>query len=119
MPNDLKITLDKALEVEPELKQAYEQDERTPKVIDIGRKLEGLTRHASVHACGVVMAALLFGGLNAGGQYMQANADVGIDLISVIQALIIIFVAAPALIGAIYRVKTDASSTQISQGWGA
>ena len=31
---------------------------------------------------GVVLAALLFGGLNAGGQYMQANADVGIDLIS-------------------------------------
>ncbi len=68
---------------------------------------------------GVVAAALLFGGLNAGGQYMQANADVGIDLISVIQALIIIFVAAPALISAIYRVKTDASSTQISKGWGA
>jgi simple sugar transport system permease protein len=68
---------------------------------------------------GVVLAALLFGGLNAGGQYMQANADVGIDLISVIQALIIIFVAAPALISAIYRIKTDASSTQISQGWGS
>ena len=68
---------------------------------------------------GVVAAALLFGGLNAGGQYMQATADVGIDLISVIQALIIIFVAAPALISAIYRVKTDASATQISQGWGS
>jgi simple sugar transport system permease protein len=66
---------------------------------------------------GVVAAALLFGGLNAGGQNMQATANVGIDLVSVIQALIIIFVAAPALIGAIYRVKTDASSTQISQGW--
>jgi general nucleoside transport system permease protein len=68
---------------------------------------------------GVVLAALLFGGLNAGGQYMQANADVGIDLISVIQALIIIFVAAPALISAIYRVKSNASATQISQGWGS
>ncbi len=68
---------------------------------------------------GVVAAAFLFGGLNAGGQYMQANANVGIDLISVIQALIIIFVAAPALISAIYRVKADTSSTQISKGWGA
>jgi len=68
---------------------------------------------------GVVAAAFLFGGLNAGGQYMQANADVGIDLISVIQALIIIFVAAPALISAIYRIKVDTSSTQISKGWGA
>lgn len=66
---------------------------------------------------GVVGAALLFGGLNAGGQYMQANANVGIDLVAVIQALIIIFIAAPALISAIYRVKTTASSTQISRGW--
>ncbi len=56
VPNDLKMTLDKALEAEPELKDAYDQDERTRKVIDIGRKLEGLTRHASVHACGVVIA---------------------------------------------------------------
>ncbi|MBN1362570.1 MAG: DNA polymerase III subunit alpha [Sedimentisphaerales bacterium] len=56
VPNELKMTLDKALEIEPELKQAYDQDERTRKVIDIGRRLEGLTRHASVHACGVVIA---------------------------------------------------------------
>lgn len=68
---------------------------------------------------GVVAAAVLFGGLNAGGQYMQANADVGIDLIGVIQALIIIFVAAPALIAAIYRIKVTTSSTQISKGWGS
>lgn len=68
---------------------------------------------------GVVGAAVLFGGLNAGGQFMQANADVGIDLISVIQALIIIFVAAPALISAIYRIKINTQSTQISKGWGA
>jgi len=56
VPNELKMTLDKALEIEPELRKAYEQDERTRKVFDIGRKLEGLTRHASVHACGVVIA---------------------------------------------------------------
>ncbi len=56
VPNELKMTLDKALDIEPELKQAYDQDERTRKVIDIGRRLEGLTRHASVHACGVVIA---------------------------------------------------------------
>lgn len=68
---------------------------------------------------GVVAAALLFGGLRAGGQQMQVSAGVGIDLIAVIQALIIIFVAAPALISAIYRVKTNATSTQISKGWGA
>lgn len=56
VPNELKMTLDKALKVEPDLKEAYDQDARTRKVIDIGRKLEGLTRHASVHACGVVIA---------------------------------------------------------------
>lgn len=67
---------------------------------------------------GVMAAAVLFGGLNAGGQYMQANADVGVDLISVIQALIIILVAAPALISAIYRIKINTESTQISKGWG-
>ena len=66
---------------------------------------------------GVVAAALLFGGLRAGGQEMQATANVGIDLISVIQALIIIFVAAPALIAAIFRLKTPVASTQISKGW--
>jgi len=66
---------------------------------------------------GVVAAAMLFGGLRAGGQQMQATAGVGIDLIAVIQALIIIFVAAPALITAIYRLKAPAVSTQISKGW--
>ncbi len=68
---------------------------------------------------GVVAAALLFGGLRAGGQQMQVSANVGIDLIAVIQALIIIFVAAPALIAAIYRLKTPVQSTQISSGWGS
>jgi simple sugar transport system permease protein len=71
------------------------------------------------HPWGVVAAAILFGGLRAGGQQMQVSASVGIDLISVIQALIIIFVAAPALISAIYRIKAPVASTQISKGWGA
>ncbi|MHC5146157.1 MAG: DNA polymerase III subunit alpha, partial [Planctomycetota bacterium] len=56
VPAELKMTLDKALEVEPELKKAYDEDPTTQKVIDIGRKLEGLALHASVHACGVVIA---------------------------------------------------------------
>lgn len=68
---------------------------------------------------GVVFAGLLFGGLSAGGQQMQATAGVGVDLIGVIQALIIIFVAAPALIAAIFRLKTPVASTQISKGWGS
>lgn len=56
VPFSLDMTLDKALRTEPELKQAYDKDELTRKVIDIGQKLEGLARHASVHAAGVVIA---------------------------------------------------------------
>jgi len=56
VPASLDMTLDKALKTEPQLKQAYEQNEQTRKVIDICKKLEGLTRHASTHAAGVVIA---------------------------------------------------------------
>jgi DNA polymerase-3 subunit alpha len=56
VPDSLGMTLDKALNTEPKLKQAYEQSDQTRKVIDICKKLEGLTRHASVHAAGVVIA---------------------------------------------------------------
>ncbi len=56
IPNELKMTLDKALEVEPELKKACDADPMTQKVFDVGNKLEGLARHASVHACGVIIA---------------------------------------------------------------
>ena len=56
VPFSLDMTLDKALKTEPELKRAYEQSEQTKRVIDIGQKLEGLARHASVHAAGVVIA---------------------------------------------------------------
>ncbi len=56
IPESLDITLDKALNTEPKLKQAYEQNAQTRKVIDICKRLEGLTRHASVHAAGVVIA---------------------------------------------------------------
>ena len=66
---------------------------------------------------GVVAAALLFGGLKAGGQQMQVSAGVGLDLIAVIQALIIMFVAAPALITTLYRLKAPSTSTQITKGW--
>jgi len=56
VPATLGITLNDALRIEPELKKACEQDERTAKVIEIAKKLEGLTRHASVHAAGVVIS---------------------------------------------------------------
>ena len=56
IPDTLGITLDGALEQEPQLKQAYEQDPRVARLIDIARRLEGQARHASVHAAGVIVA---------------------------------------------------------------
>jgi DNA polymerase-3 subunit alpha len=56
VPEELKITIEKALNREPELKKLYDGDSTIRKVIDIARGLEGMARHASVHAAGVVIA---------------------------------------------------------------
>jgi DNA polymerase III subunit alpha len=56
IPFDLKMTLDKALEESPALKDAYQKDSRVKDLIDISRRLEGTTRHASTHAAGVVIS---------------------------------------------------------------
>ncbi len=56
VPADLGMTIDKALEAEPDLKALYTDDPLIHRVINIGKRLEGLTRHNSVHACGVVVA---------------------------------------------------------------
>jgi DNA polymerase-3 subunit alpha len=56
VPEELKMTLDKALAQEPELRRLYDEDQRIRKVIDLGRRLEGLARNASVHAAGIVIA---------------------------------------------------------------
>lgn len=69
------------------------------------------------HPGGVVMASILFGALRAGGRTMQAQGGVGIDLIVVIQALIIVFVAAPELVRAIYRVRGGKKAGQLTRGW--
>jgi DNA polymerase-3 subunit alpha len=55
IPNDLKMTLEKALRQSPELKQAYETNEVTRELMDTAFILEDLTRNASVHAAGVVI----------------------------------------------------------------
>ncbi len=55
IPFDLKMTLEKALQQSPELKQAYESEEVTRELIDTAFILEDLTRNASVHAAGVVI----------------------------------------------------------------
>lgn len=54
------------------------------------------------HPIGVLVAGLLFGALEAGGRQMQVDAGVSIDLIGIIQALIIVFIAAPLLVRAIF-----------------
>ena len=50
------MTLDNALEQSPDLKRAYQSEEETKKLIDIAKKIEGVVRHASIHAAGVVIA---------------------------------------------------------------
>jgi ABC-type uncharacterized transport system permease subunit len=54
------------------------------------------------HPIGVLLAGLLFGALEAGGRQMQVSAGVSIDLISIIQALIIVFIAAPMLVRTVF-----------------
>jgi simple sugar transport system permease protein len=54
------------------------------------------------HPIGVLFAGLLFGALEAGGRQMQVDAGVSIDLIGIIQSLIIVFIAAPLLVRAIF-----------------
>ncbi|MFH1878979.1 MAG: DNA polymerase III subunit alpha [Candidatus Omnitrophota bacterium] len=56
VPNDLGITIERALEIEPELKEKYENDPMIRQLIDTSRRLEGLNRHASTHAAGVVIS---------------------------------------------------------------
>ena len=56
IPTVLDIDLDGALKAEPDLKALYDQDETIREVIDVARGLEGMPRHASVHAAGVVVA---------------------------------------------------------------
>ncbi len=56
VPEELNITIEKALETSPDLRQAYEDDETVREVVDMALKLEGLTRQDSIHAAGVVIA---------------------------------------------------------------
>jgi simple sugar transport system permease protein len=70
---------------------------------------------------GVIFASLLFGALRAGATPMQLNTDIPIDLVVIVQALVIMFIAAPMLVQAIYRIRIDrrVSAETFSKGWGA
>ncbi len=56
VPRELKITIDKALVENPEFRRAYETDEQAKNLIDMAKRLEGLPRHCSMHAAGVVIS---------------------------------------------------------------
>ena len=56
IPQELNITIDKALQMNPELRKAYEEQEDIHGLIDTAKRLEGLPRHTSMHAAGVVIS---------------------------------------------------------------
>jgi general nucleoside transport system permease protein len=69
---------------------------------------------------GTVAAGVLIGALQVGGRNMQAQTGTSLELALVIQALIIVFIAAPGLVRAIFRIKADDLATgQVAKGWGA
>ncbi len=57
IPNELNITIDRALQINPELRKMYETDEQVKELINMSKRLEGLPRHTSMHAAGVVICS--------------------------------------------------------------
>ncbi len=71
------------------------------------------------HPFGVVLSALLFGFLRSGATNMQSIAGIPIDIISIIQGLVIVFIAAPAIIRWLYRIRSlKIEETVLTRGWG-
>ena len=70
------------------------------------------------HPLGVVLAALLFGAMRNGATRMQFLTQIPVDVISVIQALILLFVAADAIIRWIYRIRAPEERLVLTRGWG-
>jgi simple sugar transport system permease protein len=71
------------------------------------------------HPFGVVLASLLFGFLRGGAARMQSIAGVPVEIIRIVQAMVIIFVAAPEIIRGIYRLKAAREEEVVlTRGWG-
>mgnify|MGYP001604478938 FL=1 len=70
------------------------------------------------HPLGIVLAAILFGGMRNGATRMQFLTQIPTDIISVIQALVLLFVAADAIIRYIYRIRTQEERVVLTRGWG-
>jgi ABC-type uncharacterized transport system permease subunit len=75
------------------------------------------------HPAGVVAASILFGVLRAGASRMQSIAGVPTEIVQIIQSMVIIFIAAPAIIQTLYRLRKappdEAGVTTFTRGWGA
>lgn len=70
------------------------------------------------HPAGVVLGAIIFAGMRNGATRMQFLTQIPVDIISVIQALILLFVAADAIIRYIYRIKAEEERLVLTRGWG-
>jgi general nucleoside transport system permease protein len=72
------------------------------------------------HPLGVTLAALLFGFLRAGGTRMQSIASIPIEIVSIVQSLVIVFIAAPAIVRTLYRLREregEVDQVTVSRGW--
>jgi simple sugar transport system permease protein len=70
------------------------------------------------HPFGVVIAAILFAAMRNGATQMQFMTQIPVDIISVIQALILLFVAADAIVRYIYRIRQKGDKVVLTRGWG-
>jgi len=70
------------------------------------------------HPFGVVLAAILFAAMRNGATQMQFMTQIPVDIISVIQALILLFVAADAIVRYIYRIRQKGDKVVLTRGWG-
>jgi ABC-type uncharacterized transport system permease subunit len=70
------------------------------------------------HPAGVVIAAILFAAMRNGGTRMQFLTQIPVDVISVIQALILLFVAADVIIRYIYHIRAREERVVLTRGWG-
>ena len=70
------------------------------------------------HPLGVVLAAILFAAMRNGATRMQFLTQMPIDLISMLQALILLFVAADAIVRYLYRIKSQGERVVLTRGWG-
>jgi ABC-type uncharacterized transport system permease subunit len=73
---------------------------------------------AKSHPLGVILSAILFGAMRNGGTRMQFLTQIPVDVISVIQALILLFVAADAIVRFIFRIKAREERVVLTRGWG-